>query len=73
MKFNLVVANLTILKLNKKHYIRINRYQEFQKYILSLFDRGIILAINSKNNINKLRNIEKPFDWSSTLNWRLKK
>lgn len=25
---------------------------EFQKYILSLFHRGVILAINSKNNIN---------------------
>ena len=33
----------------------------------------IVNKFNSKNNINKLRNIEKPFDWSSTLNWRLKK
>jgi len=35
-------------------------FLEFQKYILSLFDRGIILAINSKNNpedaLNVLRN-----------------
>ncbi len=27
-------------------------FLEFQKYILSLFDRGIILAINSKNNLD---------------------
>ena len=27
-------------------------YMEFQKYILSLFNRGVILAINSKNNMN---------------------
>ena len=33
----------------------------------------IVNKFNNKNNINKLRNIEKPFDWSSTLNWRLKK
>jgi len=35
-------------------------FLEFQKYILSLFNRGIILAINSKNNpedvLNVLRN-----------------
>ena len=33
----------------------------------------IVNKFNDKNNINKLKNIEKPFDWSSTLNWRLKK
>lgn len=27
-------------------------YFEFQKYILSLFDKGVILAVNSKNNLN---------------------
>ncbi|MBW2976548.1 HAD-IIIC family phosphatase [Candidatus Woesearchaeota archaeon] len=27
-------------------------FLEFQKYLLSLFNRGIILAVNSKNNLN---------------------
>ncbi|MBI3034744.1 HAD-IIIC family phosphatase [Candidatus Woesearchaeota archaeon] len=28
-------------------------FLEFQKYLLSLFDRGVILAINSKNNMDE--------------------
>ncbi len=29
-----------------------NAYLEFQRYILALFQRGIILAVNSKNNVD---------------------
>ncbi len=32
-------------------------FLEFQKYILSLFNRGIILAINSKNNLEDALNV----------------
>ena len=32
-------------------------FLEFQKYILSLFNRGIILAINSKNNLEDVLNV----------------
>jgi len=34
-------------------------FLEFQKFILSLFNRGIILAINSKNNIDDAINVMK--------------
>jgi len=34
-------------------------FVEFQKYILSLFNRGVILAINSKNNLDDALNIIK--------------
>ncbi|MGA1823453.1 MAG: HAD-IIIC family phosphatase [bacterium] len=34
-------------------------FMEFQKYILSYFNRGIILAINSKNNLDSVLNVLK--------------
>ena len=34
-----------------------NAYLEFQKVILELYDRGIILAINSKNNIEEVKEV----------------
>ncbi|MHC4455244.1 MAG: HAD-IIIC family phosphatase, partial [Planctomycetota bacterium] len=38
-------------------------FQEFQRYLLSLFNRGVILAINSKNNLNDVVNVfnEHPY------------
>ena len=38
-------------------------FLEFQRYILSLFNRGVILAINSKNNLNDVLNVfrEHPY------------
>jgi FkbH-like protein len=34
-------------------------YWEFQKYLLALFERGVILAINSKNNLADVSNVLK--------------
>lgn len=34
-------------------------FWEFQKYLLALFDRGILLAVNSKNNLEDALNVFK--------------
>ncbi len=34
-------------------------FLEFQKYLLSLYNRGVILAINSKNNLDDVLNVLK--------------